>query len=125
MACVCGSLVSGVMSHGGLENETTLGKGLCLWQSAGKDCLFMNQAQCIPSTIDLTTQRLIMRDKFPLGDLSVTCTGINQCKYCLLLDLASWGISEPLTNSNKTMGYHRLPKLTMIACEATEIMLQS
>ena len=67
MACVCGSLVSGVMSHGGLENETTLGKGLCLWQSAGKDCLFMNQAQCIPSTIDLTTQRLIMRDNSPLG----------------------------------------------------------
>ena len=95
MACVCGSLVSGVMSHGGLENEMTLGKGLCLWQSASKDCLFM------------------------------TCTGINQCKYCLLLDLASWGISEPLTISNKTMGYHRLPKLTMIVCEATEIMLQS
>lgn len=43
---VCGSLVSEVMSHSGLENEKTLGKGLCLWQSAGKNCLFMNQAQC-------------------------------------------------------------------------------
>ena len=43
---VCGSLVSGVMSHSGLENEKTLGKGLCLWQSAGKNCLFMNQPQC-------------------------------------------------------------------------------
>ena len=51
---VCGSLLSGVMSHGGLENDKTLGKGLCLWQSAGKDCLFMNQAQCIPSTINYT-----------------------------------------------------------------------
>lgn len=57
----------------------------------------------------------------------MTGTGINQRKYFVLLDLASWGISEPLTISNKTMRFHRLPKLTMIACEATEItgMLQS
>ena len=57
----------------------------------------------------------------------MTGTGINQRKHFVLLDLASWGISEPLTISNKTMRFHRLPKLTMIACEATEItgMLQS